>query len=67
MQQSNPHWIILACVSWKAHRSARPPAYACGCVVSSFEQAKYGDSFIRGNNILYISTQKRKAKPAGAA
>ena len=25
-------------------------------------QAKYGDSFIRGNNILYISTQKRKAK-----
>ena len=27
-------------------------------------KAKYGDSFIRGNNILYISTQKRKAKPA---
>jgi U6 snRNA-associated Sm-like protein LSm6 len=25
-------------------------------------KAKYGDSFIRGNNILYISTQKRKAK-----
>jgi len=25
-------------------------------------KAKYGDSFIRGNNILYISTQKRKPK-----
>jgi U6 snRNA-associated Sm-like protein LSm6 len=25
-------------------------------------KAKHGDSFIRGNNILYISTQKRKAK-----
>lgn len=24
-------------------------------------KAKYGDAFIRGNNILYISTQKRKA------
>ena len=26
-------------------------------------QAKYGDSFIRGNNILYISAQRRKPKP----
>lgn len=26
-------------------------------------KAKYGDAFIRGNNILYISTQKRKANP----
>jgi hypothetical protein len=25
-------------------------------------KAKHGDAFIRGNNILYISTQKRKAK-----
>lgn len=24
-------------------------------------KAKYGDAFIRGNNVLYISTQKRKA------
>lgn len=30
-------------------------------------KAKYGDAFLRGNNILYISTQKRKAPPAGAA
>jgi len=29
-------------------------------------KAKHGDSFIRGNNISYISTQKRKAKPAAA-
>mmetsp|Transcript_25501 Transcript_25501/g.28329 ORF Transcript_25501/g.28329 Transcript_25501/m.28329 type:complete len:86 (-) Transcript_25501:222-479(-) len=25
-------------------------------------KAKYGDAFIRGNNILYISTQKRRTK-----
>ena len=24
-------------------------------------KAKYGDAFIRGNNVLYISTTKRKA------
>ena len=24
-------------------------------------KAKYGDTFIRGNNVLYISTQKRRA------
>lgn len=30
-------------------------------------KAKYGDAFIRGNNILYISTQKRKAAAAPAA
>mmetsp|Transcript_25822 Transcript_25822/g.36517 ORF Transcript_25822/g.36517 Transcript_25822/m.36517 type:complete len:87 (-) Transcript_25822:320-580(-) len=28
---------------------------------------KYGDAFIRGNNILYISTQKRKAPKKKAA
>ena len=30
---------------------------------------KYGDCFLRGNNILYISAQKRKGQPAtgGAA
>lgn len=29
---------------------------------------KYGDTFIRGNNVLYISTQKRKGgkKPDGS-
>ena len=26
---------------------------------------KYGDSFIRGNNILYISTQKKRKPAAG--
>ncbi len=25
-------------------------------------RAQYGDTFIRGNNIMYISTQKRKRK-----
>lgn len=29
-------------------------------------KAKYGDAFIRGNNILYISTQKKKKKLMGA-
>ena len=24
-------------------------------------KAKYGDTFIRGNNVLYISTQKKKS------
>ncbi|KAJ1625461.1 U6 snRNA-associated Sm-like protein LSm6 [Pavlovales sp. CCMP2436] len=24
-------------------------------------KAKYGDAFIRGNNVLYISTQKKRA------
>ena len=31
---------------------------------------KYGDAFIRGNNVLYISTQKRRADvktPGGTA
>jgi len=27
---------------------------------------KYGDAFIRGNNIMYISTQKRKQQQAQA-
>jgi len=30
-------------------------------------KTKYGDAFIRGNNVFYISTQKRKPKPAGPA
>jgi len=28
--------------------------------VDSQLKAKYGDCFIRGNNVLYISTQKRR-------
>jgi U6 snRNA-associated Sm-like protein LSm6 len=29
-------------------------------------KTKYGDALIRGNNVLYISTQKRKTAAAGA-
>lgn len=34
-------------------------------IVDGSLKQKYGDTFIRGNNILYISTQKRKAKTGG--
>lgn len=30
-------------------------------VVGGELKARYGDAFIRGNNVLYISTQKRRA------
>ena len=38
------------------------PAPSADLCRPSVLQAKYGDSFIRGNNILYISAQKRRAK-----
>ncbi|OSX75745.1 hypothetical protein BU14_0223s0018 [Porphyra umbilicalis] len=30
-------------------------------VVGGELKARYGDAFIRGNNVLYISTQKKRA------
>lgn len=63
--QTDPHPLCTAAPEGRAVALVSPLSLFSALlvlVVGSLRQAKYGDSFIRGNNILYISTQKRKAK-----